>query len=124
MASKPNILIGTPSDIPTPSSGQVQYFVNTSDENKPYYKDDAGASFPVAGFDTDAEGCGCEITKKVWGSVACALEKGLMTPTEFNAFVAQGFAMAEVPTTHGGKVVYTGTPAVVQSFITTNSIVF
>lgn len=92
-----NILTDIPANIPVPAAGQRRLFFNTDDGNRLYYKNELGGSFPV----DDEEDCCCIIAQSIMSGVVCALQSGIMTPTEFSAFIAAGMSVTGASTSDG-----------------------
>jgi hypothetical protein len=91
------ILVGLPGDIPTPESG-VTLFLNTADNMNLWYKNSAGTSLRA---NVQPEECCCIITENMMAGVTCALKNGMISMTEFNAFVAAGITVTCTSTDDG-----------------------
>lgn len=92
-----NIPTDTPANIPVPPAGQRRLFFNTDDGNRLYYKTELGGFYPVDGEDD----CCCIVAQSIMSGVTCALKNGLITMTEFNAFVAAGISVTGSSTSDG-----------------------
>jgi len=92
-----NILQGVPSDIPLPDPGMVRLFLNADADGRLYYKNELGGVVEV----NSEEDCCCMIAQQVMSGIMCALQKGNITMTEFNAFVAAGMTITGESTDDG-----------------------
>jgi hypothetical protein len=92
-----NILTDAPVNIPVPAAGQRRLFFNTEDGNKLYYKNELGGFFPVE----DEEDCCCIIAENIMSGITCALKGGMITMTEFTAFIAAGMTVTGASTSDG-----------------------
>ena len=86
--------------VPNAPAGTKTLFIDSSNNNLLSWKDASG----VVTLFTDDGGdcCACEIAKEYADGVLCALNKGLITATDFQAIMAQGFT-ARVYETNDGK---------------------
>lgn len=96
MAAEGNILIGTPGSIATPPAGEITRFLDTTySPARLSYKDSTGAVFP---FPTeslgDGEDCVCEIAKDIASKISCAAKDGIISMTDYNAFLKQGTSVS------------------------------
>lgn len=86
-----SITVSAPGSIATPALGYVTYFFNTSDGNKLYYKDDAGAIHLAEFSDVAIDSCVCKIlcgTASTWNK---ALLAGTITTAEYTTLLTSGF---------------------------------
>lgn len=96
MALEGNILIGTPGSIPTPPSGEITRFLDTTyTPARLSYKDSTGAVYP---FPADSLGvgeqCCCDIATDIASKISCAAESGVISMADYNAFIKQGTSVS------------------------------
>lgn len=91
-----NVQYLAPSSVPTPSTGEVTYFFDTTNDNKLSYKDDTGAVYVYVsptGASPTTEAALIEITGKYVSDITCALRKGIITTEEFLQIKETGFVI-------------------------------
>lgn len=96
-----NVQYLAPSEVPTPGTGEVTYFFDTTNENKLSYKDDLGNVYVYVSTsgNTTAESALIDITGKYISDLTCALRKGIITADEFMSIKATGWT---ITSTSGG----------------------
>jgi len=96
-----NVQYLAPSEVPTPGTGEVTYFFDTTNENKLSYKDDLGNVYVYVSpsGNTTAESALIDITGKYISDLTCALRKGIITADEFMSINATGWT---ITSTSGG----------------------
>jgi Bacterial Ig-like domain (group 2) len=107
MPTQENYLIGLPGSIPTPPTGQVTRFLDsTFSPPKDSYKDEFGANYLWPGTTTpsDGESCCCEIGEKIMAKLGEAVEDGTIDSPGFIAIINQGINITGSSTDdgHGG----------------------
>lgn len=97
-----NVQYLAPSEVPTPGTGEVTYFFDTTNENKLSYKDDLGNVYVYVSptGNTTAESALIEITGKYISDLTCALRKGIITADEFLTIKESGWT---ITSTSGGN---------------------
>lgn len=95
--------------MPTPPAGYVTLFINTDKNNMLYAKYPDGSFKPYNG--TSGE-CACDIASAWTRAVACALEKGFVNATEFQAIMDQGLTVTENSVTSSDGLTVTNTISV------------
>lgn len=86
-----DIVIGTPASITTPAAGTVTLFIDSTNNNILSYMDETRAVFIYSQNDPGMEACcACEITKEMSDKLMCAVTKGLISATEFQAIINIG----------------------------------
>lgn len=96
-----NVQYLAPSQVPTPSTGDVIYFFDTTNENKLSYKDDLGNVYVYVyqSGNLTAENALIDITGKYISDLTCALKKGIITSDEFLTIKQSGWT---ITSTTGG----------------------
>ena len=97
----------TPASIATPPAGTVVLFYDSTNQNKLSYMDSTRAVVVLENIIVKEDGCcSCEIQKKFWSSVTCALNTGILTQAQFSTIVSAGFKVisSEIKDALGNKV--------------------
>lgn len=94
------ITISTPGAIPTPPTGYVTYFFNSSDGNRLYYKDAAGISYLASESPDGIDTCVCCILKDTARTWNMALLAGTITPVEYATILTAGFQVSVAGTVY------------------------
>jgi hypothetical protein len=95
-----NIPVSAPGSVATPAAGESTYFFNTADQNKMYYKDDAGNIHIADEVPEGIPDCVCCILKdttKTWNN---ALLAGIVTPAEYGTLLTNGFQVSVAGTVY------------------------
>lgn len=85
--------------VPTPAAGYKTLFIDTSNNNLLTFKNSDGALTLFSDSDGDADCCACVISKDYADGILCALKKGLLAPTDFQALISLGFTVNVTETT-------------------------
>ena len=94
-----NVQVIGASQLTPPAAGYKTLFINTEDSNYLSWMDSSGT---VTRFtDGNGECCACDIAKNIADQVLCALNRGFMSPTEFQAFINAGFTVNASSTDDG-----------------------
>lgn len=83
---------------PAPT-GTVVYFFNTTDMGKLYYITDSGTYYPASQSMQDA--CACGIGETWMEKAACAMERGIITVSEYMTIINGGIAVVTASTDDG-----------------------
>jgi hypothetical protein len=86
------------SNLTPPSSGYKTLFINTEDSNILSWMDSSGTVTRFTEGDAD---CCCEIAKEYADGILCALNKGMLSPSEFKSLVDAGFTINSSSTDDG-----------------------
>lgn len=96
MPGPPAIISIAPADVVIPANGEVTMFLNSEDHDRLYYMNAAGAYFQADPSPSEIEKKSLDMAEDVMEGVLCSLKTGVITMTEFNAFVAAGFKVTVV----------------------------
>lgn len=87
-----NIQVISASSVPTPPAGERTLFVN-SDNGFLTWKYDDGTLHLFSETTGDAECCACLISQNYSEGLICALKKGTLSASDFNALISLGFTV-------------------------------
>lgn len=94
------VQVGAPGDITTPPAGSRELFIDSTNNFLASLKHSDGS---VTLFSEDADGdcCACAISKIIAEAMSCALQKGMVSPDDYNAWILQGFTVTAEETDDG-----------------------